>query len=106
MAPNPHNLISSGVEPVDKLQGGLKQGSLNMVQGDASEASAFAIRFIIEGLRHGETAALVMSYSPEDAIRRFAVMGYDCLEDIYSGRLAILEYTEETIQQIAALAEF
>lgn len=106
MAPNPHNLISSGVEPVDRLQGGLQKGSLNLVQGDASETSAFAIRFVIEGLKREETAALVMSYSPEDAIRRFAQMGYDCLEDIYSGRLAILEYTEETIQQIAALSEF
>jgi DNA-binding response OmpR family regulator/KaiC/GvpD/RAD55 family RecA-like ATPase len=106
MAPDPENLISSGVEPVDKLKGGLMAGAVYLVQGTPSDGSLFAIRFLIEGLKRGETAALIMSYSPEDAVRRFALLGYDCLEDVYSGRLVILEYTEDTIQQIASLSEF
>ena len=95
--------IRSGIEPVDKLLGGLEIGQLYLVHGDASGKSLFGIKFLIEGLRRGETGALVIRYSPEDAVRRFARLGYDCLEDVYSGRLVILEYSNEIIQQIARL---
>ena len=95
--------IRSGIEPVDKLLGGLESGQLYLVHGDASGKSLFGIKFLIEGLRRGETGALVIRYSPEDAVRRFARLGYDCLEDVYSGRLVILEYSNEIIQQIARL---
>jgi len=104
MAPNP--LIATGIEPVDQLMGGLHQRSIYLVHGESSETSIFGIRFVIEGLKRGETAALIMGYSPEDAIRRFALLGYDCLEDIYAGRLVILEYTDDTIEQIATVSEF
>ena len=95
--------IRSGIEPVDKLLGGLETGQLYLVHGDAAGKSLFGIKFLIEGLRRGETGALVIRYSPEDAVRRFARLGYDCLEDVYSGRLVILEYSNEIIQQIARL---
>ncbi|HEV8484834.1 MAG TPA: response regulator [Blastocatellia bacterium] len=95
--------IRSGIEPVDKLLGGLEIGQLYLVHGDASGKSLFGIKFLIEGLKRGESGALVIRYSPEDAVRRFARLGYDCLEDVYSGRLVILEYSNEIIQQIARL---
>ncbi len=95
--------IRSGIEPVDKLLGGLESGQLYLVHGDASGKSLFGIKFLIEGLKRGENGALVIRYSPEDAVRRFARLGYDCLEDVYSGRLVILEYSNEIIQQIARL---
>jgi DNA-binding response OmpR family regulator len=47
----------------------------------------------------------VIRYSPEDAVRRFARLGYDCLEDVYSGRLVILEYSDDIIQRIGKLRE-
>jgi CheY-like chemotaxis protein/KaiC/GvpD/RAD55 family RecA-like ATPase len=103
MAAKAPNLISSGIEPVDKLLGGLEAGQLYLVHGDASGKSLFGIKFLIEGLKRGENGALVIRYSPEDAVRRFARLGYDCLEDVYSGRLVILEYSNEIIQQIARL---
>jgi two-component system, OmpR family, alkaline phosphatase synthesis response regulator PhoP len=103
MAAKAPNLISSGIEPVDKLLGGLEPGQLYLVHGDASGKSLFGIKFLIEGLKRGENGALVIRYSPEDAVRRFARLGYDCLEDVYSGRLVILEYSNEIIQQIARL---
>jgi CheY-like chemotaxis protein len=99
------NLIPSGIEPIDKLMGGLQNGQLYLVHGEASGKSLFGIKFLIEGLKRGENGALVIRYSPEDAVRRFARLGYDCLEDVYSGRLVILEYSDDIIQQISRLRE-
>src|ERR1041385_2117913 len=99
------NLILSGVEPVDELLGGLERGQLYLVHGEASGKSLFGIQFLIEGLKKNENAALVIRYSPEDAVRRFSRLGYDCLEDVYSGRLVILEYSEDIIQKIGKLRE-
>lgn len=98
-------MITSGIEPVDELLGGLDRGQLYLVHGEASGKSLFGIKFLIEGLKQGENAALVIRYSPEDAVRRFARLGYDCLEDVYSGRLVILEYSDDIIQKIGKLSE-
>ena len=99
------NLIPSGIEPVDKMLGGLAIGQLYLVHGEAAGKSLFGIKFLIEGLKRGEHGALVIRYSPEDAVRRFARLGYDCLEDVYSGRLVILEYSDDIIQQVSRLRE-
>jgi len=99
------NIIISGIEPVDELLGGLERGQLYLVHGDASGKSLFGIKFLIEGLKQGKSGALVIRYSPEDAVRRFARLGYDCLEDVYSGRLVILEYSDDIIQKIGKLRE-
>src|SRR5829696_1917336 len=105
MDTTPRKIIPSGVEPVDKLMGGLEGGKLYLVYGEASGKSLFGIKFLIEGLKRGENGALVIRVSPEDAVRRFARLGYDCLEDVYSGRLVILEYSDDIIEQIARLRE-
>jgi DNA-binding response OmpR family regulator/KaiC/GvpD/RAD55 family RecA-like ATPase len=97
--------IPSGIEPVDKLQDGLETGQLYLVHGESAGKSLFGIKFLIEGLKRGENGALVIRYSPEDAVRRFARLGYDCLEDVYSGRLVILEYSDDIILQISRLRE-
>jgi DNA-binding response OmpR family regulator/KaiC/GvpD/RAD55 family RecA-like ATPase len=98
-------MIVSGIEPVDELLGGLEHGELYLVHGEASGESLFGIKFLIEGLKQGENGALVIRYSPEDAVRRFARLGYDCLDDVYSGRLVILEYSDDIIQKIGKLRE-
>ncbi len=87
------------------MLGGLERGQLYLVHGDAAGKSLFGIKFLIEGLKRGEHGALVIRYSPEDSVRRFARLGYDCLEDIYSGRLVILEYSDDITQQISRLTE-
>lgn len=99
------NLIVSGIEPIDELLGGLEQGQLYLVHGEGSGKSLFGIKFLIEGLKQGENGALVIRYSPEDAVRRFARLGYDCLDDVYSGRLVILEYSDDIIQKLGRLRQ-
>src|SRR5262249_53741488 len=99
------NLVPSGVEPVDKLRGGLESGKLYLVHGEGPSKSLFGYQFLIEGLKRGEHVALIINYSPEDAVRWFARLGYDCLEDIYSGRLVVLECAEENFNQISRMKE-
>ena len=105
MQAQPGKKINSGIEPVDELMSGLDRGQLYLVHGEASGKSLFGIKFLIEGLKQGRNGALVIRYSPEDAVRRFARLGYDCLEDVYSGRLVILEYSDDISQKIGKLRE-
>lgn len=99
------DLIASGIEPVDKLLGGLERGQLYLAHGEASGKSLFGIQFLIEGLKRGETCALVTRYAHEDAVRRFARLGYDCLTDVQEGRLVILQYCDDIPAQLKQLPE-
>ncbi|HLG14864.1 MAG TPA: ATPase domain-containing protein [Blastocatellia bacterium] len=105
MEVKPPRIVPSGIEPVDKLLGGLESGKLYLVHGEASGKSLFGIKFLIEGLKRGESAALVIRSLPEEAVRRFARLGYDCLEDVYAGRLVILECSDEISQQLSRMRE-
>ena len=95
--------IPSGVEAVDKLLGGLERGHLYLAHGDASGKSLFGIEFLIEGLKRGQPGVLITSYSREDAVRRFARLGYDCLEDIRSGALLLFKYSYDIVDQARQL---
>ncbi|HEY6328986.1 MAG TPA: response regulator [Blastocatellia bacterium] len=99
------DLTPSGVEPIDRLLGGLQKGKLYLAYGDGFAKSLIGLRFLIEGLRQGESAALVTDYSAEDAVRRFARLGYDCLEKIYSGQLIVLEFGDDNVKQIARMPD-
>lgn len=105
MESNARTVVSSGIEPVDRLLGGLESGSLYLVHGETSDSSLFGLKFLIEGVRRGENAALIVRYPPENAVRRFARLGYDCLEDVKSGRLLILEFADEIIHQVTRLRD-
>ena len=99
MDAKPQNIIPSGIEPVDSVIGGLESGELYFVHGEASGKSLFGISFLIGGLKRGEHGALVTRCSPGDAVNQFARIGYDCLEDLYGGRLVIIESSDHLIQQ-------
>ena len=105
MKPAPINLISSGVEPIDELLGGLARGQLYLVHGESSGKALFGVKFLIEGLKRGEAGALVINYSPEDAIRRFARLGYDCRDDVLNARLVILECAGDISSRVGKLRE-
>ena len=92
--------IPSGVEPVDRLLGGLERGHSYLTHGDASGKSLFGVEFLIEGLKHGQPGALITPQRSEGAIRRFARVGYDCSDDLASGALVIFTYSNAIVQQI------
>ncbi len=97
------SIIQSGVEPVDKLLGGLDRGHLYLTQGDAAGKSLFGREFLIEGLKNGQTAALITTGSAEDAVRQFARLGYDCREDLRSGSLVTFRYAQDVAEQVLRL---
>jgi KaiC/GvpD/RAD55 family RecA-like ATPase len=97
------SVISCGVDPVDKLLGGLERGYLYLAHGDAAGKSLFGIQFLIEGLKRGQPGALITPHRREDAARRFARLGYDCLQDIRSGKLVLYRCSHEMIEQIQQL---
>lgn len=92
--------ILSGVEPVDRLIGGLERGHLYLTHGDAAGKSLFGLQFLIEGLKHGRPGAFITPYRREDTLRRFARFGYDCLKDILSGALVLFTYSRGIVEQI------
>ncbi|HSO76031.1 MAG TPA: ATPase domain-containing protein [Blastocatellia bacterium] len=101
MEPRPQKTILSGIQPIDRLMGGLDSGELYLVHGEASGKSLSGITFLIEGLKGGEHGALVVGCPHEEAVRRFARVGYDCLEDVLAGLLVILEYSDDLVEQIS-----
>lgn len=104
MAGTSPQLTPSGIEPIDRLLGGLYVSHLYLAHGEGGGCSLFGVCFAIEGLRRGEPAAMVVGSSPEEVVRQFAHLGYDCLEDVYSGRLVILEYSSDIIEQITHIS--
>jgi KaiC/GvpD/RAD55 family RecA-like ATPase len=92
--------IASGVEPVDRLLGGLERGHSYLTHGDASGKSLFGVEFLIEGLKRGQPGALITPQRTEDALRRFARVGYDCSDDLGSGALVIFTYSNDIVEQI------
>jgi KaiC/GvpD/RAD55 family RecA-like ATPase len=96
-------IIPSGVEPVDKLLGGLERGQLYLAHGEASGKSLFGIEFLIEGLRNGQHGALITTHLRVDAVRRFARLGYDCLGDIRRGSLVLFKYSPDISEDVLRL---
>ena len=99
------NRIVSGIEPIDGILGGLESSHLYLTRGETDGKSLFGMKFLIEGLKRGETVAMVIDYAPEDAVRRFARLGYECLDDIRQNRLVILDYSSEITKQLAELTD-
>ena len=96
--------IPSGVEPIDTLLGGLERGNLYLTHGDAAGKSLFGIQFLIEGLKRGQRGVLVTPHLREDALRRFARLGCDCLEDIQTGGLVLFRYSHDIAEQVLQLS--
>lgn len=99
-------VIATGIEPIDDAIGGFELGSAHVVYGERETGkTTLALQFIVEGLRRGQTCALVVRYKPEDAISRMKAFGYDCLPDLGSGKLLIIEYADDLVDQLAETSD-
>jgi KaiC/GvpD/RAD55 family RecA-like ATPase len=90
--------IQCGVEPIDKLLGGLEPGHLYLAHGDASGKSLLGIEFLIDGLKHGHPGVLIGTQRREDAARRFARFGYDCSHDLRKGALVLFSFDPDRFE--------
>ena len=95
--------ISSGVSGLDKLiEGGFKQGSINLVSGGAgSGKTTFAVQFLMDGLKKGE-AGIYITFEEKkeklyDDMREF---GWDLEKYERLGIFRFLEYTPEQIKRV------
>jgi archaellum biogenesis ATPase FlaH len=93
-------LIASGVEPVDKLLGGLERSQLFLAHGESSGKSLFGLQFLIEGLNNRKASALITPNSLDSTIKRFSRLGYNCEADLRNGVLVTFRYPHDTAEQV------
>ncbi len=99
-------IIPSGIEPIDDALGGLEAGRAHVLYGDAETGkTTIAHRFLLEGLRRGEPSAIVVRYRPELVVETFARLGYDCAEDLRTGRLVVLEYASDLVDRLGRVED-
>jgi DNA-binding response OmpR family regulator/KaiC/GvpD/RAD55 family RecA-like ATPase len=100
-------LCPTGNEPIDSALGGLEPGRVHVVYGELHTGkTTIALEFLIEGLRRRERCALVIRYNPEEAVASLGRLGYDCIDDLRSGRLVMLEYASDLVEQLTTVDDF
>ena len=95
--------ISSGVAGFDKLvQGGFKEKSINLlVGGPGSGKTIFAIMFLIEGLKKGESGFYItFEEKKEKLYEDMKSFGWDMEKYEKTGKFAYLEYTPEQVKKL------
>jgi len=99
----PLKRISSGILGFDPLvQGGFKQGSINLVAGGPGSAKTiFAIQFLMEGLVNGEPGIYVTFEERKDKLYQDMLgFGWDLEKYEAEGKFAFLEYTPEQVKKV------
>lgn len=98
----PRKRVNTGISGLDKLVGGFKEGSVNLIIGGAGSCKTImAMQFIIEGIKRGEKG-IYMTFEEKkertfDDMRSF---GWNLEKYEESGELSFLEYTPEQVRKI------
>lgn len=95
--------ISTGLPGLDELiEGGFKRGSINLVCGGAgSGKTTFAVQFIIEGLKHGESCLYItFEEKREKLFQDVRDFGWDLEKYEQDGIFKFLEYSPEQIKRL------
>jgi KaiC/GvpD/RAD55 family RecA-like ATPase len=95
--------MSSGVPGLDKLiEGGFKQGSINLICGGAgSGKTTFAIQYLIEGFKKGESGLYITFEEKKDKLfEDMLEFGWDLEKYERLGLFRFLEYTPEQIKRV------
>jgi len=91
----------TGIHGFDKLiEGGFERESINLVVGGSgSGKSIFAIQFLMEGIRKGETVLYVTFEEKKiEVFRHMKKMGWDLERLEKSGKFIFLEYSPEKVK--------
>ncbi|MDP3917277.1 MAG: ATPase domain-containing protein [Nanoarchaeota archaeon] len=97
--------VGTGIPNLDKLiEGGFKQGSINLVAGNAgSGKTTMAMQFIMDGLKKGEPAVFVsLEETKEKIFADFIEFGWDLEQYERNGLLRFLEYGPDQIGRLVA----
>lgn len=99
---NDHRTIPSGIPPLDARVGGAMFGRLNVLSGGPGTGKTTAcLQFAGEGLRRGESVAMLTSDRLSDLRSHAAWLGADLVTPLREGRLTLLRYR----RQFAALLQ-
>ena|SRR3989338_859988 len=95
--------VSSGISKLDTLlQGGFQKNSINLVAGTAgSGKSIFAIQFLVEGLKKGESGIYItFEEKKEKVYESMLEFGWDLAKYEKEGKFSFLEYTPEQVKKV------
>jgi len=93
--------IASGIPGFDALiEGGFENHSINLVAGaGGSGKSIFAIQFLLEGLKKGESVLYItFEEKKKDFYNNFKDLGYDLEKAEKTGKFIFLEYSPEKVR--------
>lgn len=95
--------ISSGIPGLDKvIQGGFKNGSINLVCGGAgSGKTTFAVQFLIDGIKNGKPGIYItFEEKKEKLYDDMLEFGWDLKHYEDQGLFKFLEYAPEQIKRV------
>ncbi len=95
--------ISTGIKELDKIIGsGFIDNSINMVVGGAgSGKTIFAIQFLIEGLKKGQSCIYItFEEKKEEIYEEMSTFGWDLAKYERNKKLTIVEYTPEQVKRL------
>lgn len=88
--------LPTGIAAFDERTGGLRAGGLYLLTGSADTAKfAFILQFLAEGLRHGETVALLSAAAPSSVLEEAEYYGFDLITPWHDGRCVLLGFKGE-----------
>ena len=95
--------ISSGIVGLDKsVEGGFKNGSINLVVGEAgSGKTTFAVQFLVEGIKKGEGGIYITFEEKKQKLYDDMLeFGWDLAKYEQMGLFKFLEYKPEQIKRV------
>ena len=88
-----HLTVPSGIPPFEDRVGGVLAGRMLLMSGGAGTGkSTAALQFVREGLRHGESAAILTADRTGDVRSHAAFLDVDLETPLRTGRLVLLRY--------------
>jgi len=99
----PSTRVSSGIPGFDKLiQGGFKQGSINLLcGGPGAGRTTLTVQFLVEGLKNGEAGIYItFEEKKEKLYADMMEFGWDLKKYEDDGLFKFLEYTPEQVKRV------
>src|SRR4051812_38428313 len=85
--------VSTGISELDQRLGGLSAGRYYLLTGTPGAGKTSAcLHFIAEGLRHGESCAILTQENADDLFAQAQFLGHDFQTAAEDGQLIVLQY--------------
>lgn len=94
--------VQTGIPALDKIIGGFKEKSINLVAGSAgSGKTIFAIQFLVDGIKKGEKGIYItFEEKKEKTFDDMLSFGWELKKYEKEGKLIYLEYTPEQVKRL------